>query len=189
MFNREADIVKDRDSEIESIRAKAEWTEEAKQGRIAAVREVAREEVLAVREEEKQQRETNLLNTKRAVYEVPAGQFSSDAEKAQILLGYRAARNDVRAATEASTPEEFFQVGDKLADLLDQAELTGDSQLARAVYHHSIEAGVDSVRDRYLDRRPQDRAKFEAFTKAQAEMDASQSFEHLFAAGLTQQAL
>jgi hypothetical protein len=76
-----------------------------------------------------------------------------------------------------------------LADLLDQAETTGDGHLGLAVYHRALDLGVESVRDRYLASRPKTRAKYEAYAEAQAEVESSQGFESIIADSMSEAVL
>jgi hypothetical protein len=75
------DILRDRDNEIANIRAKVEWTEETKNERIAAVHEWAQREYAEAREAERERIQQRLESTKRAVFQVPGGYLSSDAEQ------------------------------------------------------------------------------------------------------------
>jgi hypothetical protein len=67
------EILRDRDAEIAKIRARAEWTEEAKNSRIAAVHEWAQREYAEAREAERERIQQRLESTRRAVFQVPGG--------------------------------------------------------------------------------------------------------------------
>src|SRR5215218_800730 len=161
--SKEMQIIRDRDNEIANINANPEWTHEAKQARIKPVREWARNEVRAVREAEKARREQAVRETKVAVHRVPLPDAALESERATVWAGFRAARAEVNAATntDGASLEGLQGVGDRLADMLDEATLTGDDHLARATYVRSLELGVESVRDRYLASRPTERKKYE----------------------------
>jgi hypothetical protein len=179
--SKERQIIQDRDKEIASINANPEWTHEAKQARIKPVRDWARDEVRALREAEKARREQAVRETKVEVYRVPTPDAALESERATVWAGFRAARAEVNAATNTGEMglEDLHNVGDRLADMLDEATLTGDDHLARATYVRSLELGVESVRDRYLASRPTERKKYEAYAEAQAEAEASQSLESI----------
>src|SRR5215208_4227618 len=143
-------ILKERDAEIASIRGRVEWTEEAKNERIAAVHEWAQREYAEAREAERERIQQRLESAKRAVFQVPGGYMSSDAEQAQIMAAFRSAWKDVLSATEVDEgsllPELQQRQGEqKLTPILEQTERTGDFLLARAVYHRAIDLGAQGI--------------------------------------------
>jgi hypothetical protein len=188
---KEAQILRDRDNEIAAIRNNPELTEAAKEGRIKPVRDWAREEVRAIRSAEKQRREEAVRTTKIDAFRVPTGDAISEAERSAVWQGYRSARKGVWdvTSTDGATLEQLHSIGDRLADLLDQAETTGDGHLGLAVYHRALDLGVESVRDRYLASRPKARAKYEAYAEAQAEVESSQGFESIIADSMSEAVL
>jgi hypothetical protein len=181
------DILRDRDDEIANIRAKVEWTEEAKNERIAAVHEWAQREYAEAREAERERIQRCLESAKQAVFQVPGGYLSSDAEKAQIMAAFRSARRDVLSATKIEDRESGAQVGQTLASILDEAERTGDPLLARAVYHRAIDVGEQGIVDRYLSTRKTEAAAWQRYTEAAAEAEQASSFESLYATGMMDQ--
>ena len=181
------DILRDRDDEIANIRAKVEWTEEAKNERIAAVHEWAQREYAEAREAERERIQRCLESAKQAVFQVPGGYLSSDAEKAQIMAAFRSARKDVLSATKIEDRESGAQVGQTLASILDEAERTGDPLLARAVYHRAIDVGEQGIVDRYLSTRKTEAAAWQRYTEAAAEAEQASSFESLYATGMMDQ--
>ena len=122
----EQQIIRDRDREIANIRARVEWTEAAKNERIAAVNEWARNEVHAVREHEREQRDARLERAKREVFRVPTGNMATGAEVSQIYNGFRSAWAEVKAATSVS-PDNAVGAAETLEEILDQAERKGRS--------------------------------------------------------------
>src|SRR5215207_6031388 len=183
----EQQIIRDRDSEIANIRTKVEWTEEAKNEHIAAVHEGAQREYAEAREAERERIQQRLESTRQAVFQVPGGYLSSDAEKAQIMAAFRSARKDVLSATKIEDRESGAQVGQTLASILDEAERTGDPLLARAVYHRAIDVGEQGIVDRYLSTRKTEAAAWQRYTEAAAEAEQASSFESLLAVGMTDQ--
>jgi hypothetical protein len=177
-------ILQERDAEIASIRNRAEWTEQAKNERIAAVHEWAQREYAEAREAEQQRIQQRLESAKRAVFQVPGGYLSSDAEQAQIMAAFRSAWKDVLSATKIEDRESGAQVGQTLSSILDQAERTGDPLLARAVYHRAIDVGDQGIVDRYLSTpRKTEREQWQSYTEA-AEAQQATSFESLYATGM-----
>jgi hypothetical protein len=181
------DILRDRDDEIANIRAKVEWTEEAKNERIAAVHEWAQREYAEAREAERERIQRCLESAKQAVFQVPGGYLSSDAEKAQIMAAFRSARRDVLSATKIEDRESGAQVGQTLASILDEAERTGDPLLARAVYHRAIDVGEQGIVERYLSTRKTEADAWQRYTKAAAEAEQATSFESLYAGAMMDQ--
>jgi hypothetical protein len=182
------DILRDRDNEIANIRAKVEWTEQAKNERIAAVHEWAQREYAEAREAERERIQDRLESTKRAVFYVPGGHLS-DGERAQVMLSFRAAWADVLSATQIEDRESGAKVGQTLSEILDEAERTGDSELARAVYHRSIDLGTQGIVDRYLSvpTRKAEREAWQRYTEAAAASRQAISFEGLYATGMMDQ--
>jgi hypothetical protein len=179
-------ILKERDAEIASIRNRVEWTEQAKNERIAAVREWAQREYTAARESERERTQQRLESTKRAVFQVPGGNLS-DGERAQVMLSFRSAWADVLSATKIEDRESGARVGQALSSILDQAERVGDSQLARAVYHRAIDVGEQQVVDRYLSTRKTEASQWQRYTEAAAASKQATSFESLLATGMMDQ--
>jgi hypothetical protein len=181
------DILRDRDNEIANIRGRVEWTEEAKNERIAAVHEWAQREYAEAREAERERIQQRLESAKRAVFQVPGGYLSSDAEQAQIMAAFRSARKDVLSATKIEDRESHAQVGQTLASILDEAERTGDPLLARAVYHRAIDVGEQGIVESYLGTRKTEAAAWQRYTEAAQEAQQATSFESLYATGMMDQ--
>jgi hypothetical protein len=142
-MEQERAVLANRDKEIQLIQNNHELTEEAKQARIKPWRDMAREEVRAIRAAEKQRREEAVRSTKIAAFRVPTGDSISEAERSAVWQGYRSARKDVWdvTSTDGASLEKLHSIGDRLADLLDQAETTGDGHLGLAVYHRALDLG------------------------------------------------
>jgi hypothetical protein len=77
------------------------------------------------------------------------------AESSAIFFDYRAVRAEVKALTEDFS-DGPHQVYENLKEMLEQAELTGDKQLARAVYHRAIDVGASEVIERFIASRPRE---------------------------------
>jgi hypothetical protein len=70
-----------------------------------------------------------------------------------------------------------------------RAERTGDVELADAVYHVATERGERSVADAYLERRPNQKRRWEEFVTASQEAAQSRGIESILAHNLTERAL
>ena len=183
------EILKDRDSEIAKIRGYADLTEEAKARRIAEVSERARAEYAEAREANEREAAERLEKTKKAVFRIPIPYSATDGEAAQIRAAYRSARAEVEAAIAPSIGVDPAYTREELERLLQQGELTGDSELARAAYHVAIGQGVQSVVDAYLSSRPAESKAWEAYTTAHQEVEQSKDIGHLLERILTERAL
>jgi hypothetical protein len=110
------------------------------------------------------------------------------AESSAIFFDYRAVRAEVKALTEDFS-DGPHQVYENLKEMLEQAELTGDKQLARAVYHRAIDVGASEVIERFIASRPKDKAAYRNYVEATQEAQRASGFEHLLTNALTQQQL
>ena len=161
------EIIRQRDAEVAKIRGYADLTEEAKNRRIAEVRERAQAAYAEAREADARARAGRLESSKRAVFRVPVSPTATDAEAAQIHASYRAAFNDGYSAT--SGAEGPAQAQEELGRILGQADRTGDKLLAAATYHRGIDLGVQEVVDSYLATRPAEAGAWESYTAAHQE--------------------
>jgi hypothetical protein len=181
------EILNRRNAEVAQIRGYADLTEEAKERRIAEVNERAQAEYAEAVETGKRERAERLERTRKAVFSVPTGNVPSDAEAAQIYAAFRGAWGEVLSAT--ANPESPQQVGERLEQILNQAERTGDTLLARAAYHRAIDLGVQPVVDSYLEGRPKEAKAWQRYTAAHQEVSQSKDVMHILADGLTERAL
>jgi len=178
-------ILQERDRAIREINDYVDLTQEAKDRRIAEVREWAQREYTEARETEKRQIEARLAQSRQAVFRVPTSSAYSDAESAQVYAAFRGAWADVKSSTEGvGSPGEAQET---LMGIMDQAERTGDHHLARAVYHRRIDLGVQQVVDRYLEGRPKEAIAWRRYTEAAQEAQQAASFEAIYAQGMMDQ--
>jgi hypothetical protein len=182
-----AEILRQRNAEVEQIRGFMDLTEEAKNRRIAEVNERARAEYAEALEANERERTVRLERSKQAVFRVPIPATATDAEEAQIHAAYRAAFNDVYSSTVFS--EGPAKAQEELERLLGLAERSGDKLLARAAYHRAIDLGIQSVVDTYLASRPQENRAWESYTTAQEEAGYASSIGSLLERGLAERAL
>ena len=180
------EILNQRNAEVAKIRAYADLTEEAKNRRIAEVNEKAQAAYAEAREANERERAERLERSKKAVFRVPVSATDTDAEAAQIHASYRAAYNDVYTSTRgAESPQ---QAEEELERVLQQAERTGDSLLAKAAYHRAIDLGAQWIVDAYLSTRPAESRAWEAYTTAYQEAAQSRDVGHLLELALTERA-
>jgi hypothetical protein len=178
------EILRDRDVEIQKIQGYADLTEEAKDRRIAEVTERAQAEYAEAREAENRRREENVVSSRKDVYRVPASPTYSDAEIAQVHAAFRSAWDSVLIAT--ANP---MAAQEELGEILEQAERTGDSLLARAAYHRGLDLGLQPIVDRYLASRPREAKALERYNKATEEANQASSIEHLLSGALAERTL
>jgi hypothetical protein len=168
-------------SEVERIRGYADLTEEAKQRRIAEAREKAQAEY-----QEATQAEERAERAEKALFQFSYPYGASEAEEAQLRAlrrsAYDAVYDRTAPAFESGDPEGMRNAREELERLLERAERTGDTELAAAVYHVATERGERSVADAYLERRPQEKRRWEEYVEAQTE---AQSFGRLFDRAIT----
>ena len=182
------EILNQRNAEVAKIRGYADLTEEAKQSRIADVSERARAEYEETRETQKRDREQRLEQSKGAVFRIPIPLGTSEGEAAQIRGSYRSARSDIESAIAPSVGEDQDYTQRELERFLEQAELTGDSELARAAYHVAIRYGIQSVVDAYLQKRPAESKAWQRYTEAAQEAQEAQGIGAILERSLTDRA-
>jgi tetratricopeptide (TPR) repeat protein len=181
------EIIQTRDAKIAEINGYVDLTQEAKDRRINEINQWAASEVHAIQEEDKQRREKELAWAKKEVFRVSVKDTYSDAERSQVWKAFRSARAEVKAATTLSP--ENPSADEALTEILEEAERTGDYDLALAAYHRAIDLGVQSVVDRYLSTRPKAAEAWQRYTKAQEELNQSTGIGHLLASAYTERVL
>jgi len=183
------EILNQRDAEVAKIRGFVDLTEEAKERRIAEVKERAQAEHRQAVEDQKRERAERLERSKKAVFRVPIPAIATEAEAAQIRTAYRAARSEIEYAIAPALGSDPSYVTSELERFLEQAELTGDPELARAAYHLAINHGVQSVVNGYLASRPAEERAWNRYTEAVQEEQAASSIEGLLGGALAERAL
>ena len=171
-------------AEAAKIRGYADLTEEAKARHINELTERTNAEYAEAKEAENRRIEENVVSSKKAVFGILASPTYSDAEVAQVHAAFRSAWADVLMAT--SNP---IGAQEELGEILEQAERTGDSLLARAAYHRGLDLGLQPIVDRYLQSRPKEAKALERYTKATEEANQAKDFSSLFSQALTERAL
>jgi hypothetical protein len=177
-----AQILAERDAEIAAISGNPELTTEAKQGRISAVQEAYREEYEQARAAEQARVQERLESAHKAVYRVPTGQYSSEGEQAQVFTAFRSAWADVEIATAG---ENVLHAEQHLGEILDLADRTGDTLLARAAYHKALDLGIEPVVERFLSTRKGEAAAYQRYVEAKGQAEQATSFESLLSGAMT----
>ena len=180
-------IRQDFDRELEKIRGYADLTEDAKRRRIAEAHERARAEYQEAAQARDREIRERAEKAERALF-APEYPLSATAEdKRQIRAARRSAYNDVyRSVAHSESPAE---TDEELERLLQRAERTQDPELAEAVYHVATEKGVRKVADAYLEKRPQERRRWEEYVAARQEAESVERlFERAMGARLMQSA-
>jgi DNA-nicking Smr family endonuclease len=180
------EIINRRNAEVEKIRAYPDLTEEAKERRIAEVGERAQAEYAEAREAAEQEIRQRAQKAEKALFETPYPKHTDDVEKAQIRALRWGAYDGVYNSLYLLEPE---QAREELDRLLTRAERTGDVELADAIYHVATERGERSVADAYLERRPNQKRRWEEFVAASQEAAQSRSIEGILGHALTERAL
>jgi hypothetical protein len=183
------EVIQTRNAKIAEINGYVDLTQDAKDRRIAEVRQWAESEVHAIQEEDKERREANLARAKKEVFRVSVKDTYSEAERAQVLQAFRSAWAEVRSVTKVTRKEDVPQSAETLEGILEWAELTGDDYLAHSAYLRGIQLGAQSVVDSYLSTRPTKAKAWERYTKAAEEMNASRGIESLLSSAFTERVL
>ena len=183
------EILNQRNAQVAQIRGFVDLTEEAKARRIAEVSERAQQEYQQAIEDQERERNERLERSKKAVFRIPIPASASDGEAAQIRAAYRLARADIESVLAPSLGVDPAYTQQELERVLEQAELTGDPELARAAYHIAIREGVQSVVDAYLTARPTENRAWEAYTTAHQEVNQSRDIGFMLERSLMQGAL
>ena len=180
------EILNRRNAEVAQIRGYVDLTEEAKERRIAEVNERAQAEYAEARKAAEREIRERVEKAEKALFETPYPVAADDLEKAQIRALRRGAYDGVYHSLYFLGPEEAREELDRL---LTRPERTGDPELADAVYHIATERGERSVADAYLERRPNQKRRWEAFVAANQDAAQSRGVEGILARGLTERAL
>ena len=159
--------------EVERIRNNPDLSDAAKRRMINEATEGAAEESKRLREEEQAAIQEAVQSAERKVLSISYPERASAHERAMIAMSYRDARRQAESAA-----SEGMENPDALSDLLDQAEKSGDAQLAEAVYHVATLRGNRAVADAYLGSRPKQRQRWEAYVEARREAESVDSLLH-----------
>ncbi|QSZ54496.1 hypothetical protein RI444_07650 [Paenarthrobacter sp. AT5] len=131
----------DQRQQIEAIRANRNLSPEGKRAQIASVYLRAKKEVAKLEQQEATARANRIHSLRKSVFGLGLGYQS-----AQDMISYRDAQD--RVASLGHDDE------DKASQLLDRAELSGDTVLASAVVNRALEAGWVNVANAYIEAHP-----------------------------------
>jgi hypothetical protein len=151
--------------EVERIRNNPDLSEPAKRRMINEATARAAEENKRLQQEQREALAEAVASAERKVLSISYPERASAHEKALIAMSYRDARRQAESA-------------ESLSDLLDQAEKSGDAQLAEAVYHAATLKGNRAVADRYLESRPTARRRWENYVEARREAESVGNLLH-----------
>jgi hypothetical protein len=180
MTEAERQIIGERDYKIAEVRANQDLTEEAKQRRIDELNQWAGQEITAEREFAQRKIEEEVTSSRRALYGIPEADGAKSAgEREQIYQSWRSARADVFLST--LDPSD---APDELQGILDEAERTGDTLLARAAYHRGLDLGLQPTIDKYLADKPEEAKRLQRYNSALEAEQQANSFESLLNAGM-----
>jgi hypothetical protein len=146
------------------------------------VREAYREEYEQARAAEQAKVQERLENAHKAVYRVPTGEYSSEGERAQVFGAFRNAWADVEIATSG---KNALDAEKQLSGILEQAERTGDTLMARAAYHRALDLGAEPIVERYLSTRKTDAAAYQRYVEAKAAHEQQTGIESMLTGVMT----
>jgi hypothetical protein len=191
------EIIQTRDAKIQEINGYVDLTDEAKDRRVAAVRQWAASEVHAIQEQDQQKIEKEFRTSRDAVFNVPVSVTYSDAEVAQTWQAFRSAFSEVSSVTKIRDKEEIPGAVETLEGILANAERFGDKHLEHAVFVRAtdlatvpiIGRSAEALVERYLSTRPTKAKAWERYTKAAQEINRSRGFESLVSSAYTERVL
>lgn len=144
--------------EVERIQNNPDLSDAAKRRMINEATSRAAEENTRLQQEQREAIQEAVQSAERKVLGISYPEKASAHEKALIAMSYRDARRQAESA-------------ESLSDLLEQAEKSGDDQLAEAVYHVATLKGNRAVADRYLETRPTAKRRWESYREARRQAE------------------
>lgn len=126
--------------QLDNIRGDKRLTEEGKRQQIAAVYLQAKKQITGLQNDESQKRTIKVDSLRRVLF------GATGASDAQSAISYRDAQERVGALSHADA--------DKAAKLLDQAMLSGDDVMVKAVVQRALDMQWAEVANKYIDKHP-----------------------------------
>lgn len=126
--------------QIGNIRADKKLTEDGKRQQVAAVYLQAKTQLSALKADEAQKRTSKIDSLRRTLF------GTTGTTDAQTAISYRDAQERVAALSYADS--------DKAAKLLDQAQLSGDEVMVKALIQRSIDMQWVDVANKYIEKHP-----------------------------------
>jgi len=155
------------DREVEKIRGYADLTPEAKARRMAEAYERAEADYRQAIEDQEREAAQKVARAEKKVLGMRLPMSASDAEAETFRMSYRDAYEKAHYAGYLEENPQATQ--EELARLLQQADNSGDSQLADAGFHVATLKGIREVADAYLESRPAQKRVWEEFVAAKRE--------------------
>ncbi len=169
MSDKATQIAQEFNARVAQIRGSVDLTDEAKRRKIAEAYEQAEPEYREAVAEAERKIHERAEKAEKAVFAPDYPFAASDVEQAQIRALQRSAYDAVQGSLYFLEPGEDMR--EELEALLVRAERTGDPEFARAVYHVATERGERSVADSYLEKRPQEKKRWEEYVSARHEAE------------------
>ena len=155
------------DRRVKETLADADLSQEYKAQLVARLYDQAREKAQKLIDAERDRLEAELRASRRAVFEPDLG---GAEDRAALLASYRERLEHAKKLTSA----------DEVGEALEEAELTGDDQMAKALLYRAFALGdAESVRA-YLASRPHEEANYEAFMAISEEWNEFERYCALF---------
>ena len=168
MTDRATQIAQEFNARVAQIRRSVDLTDEAKRRKISEAYAQAEPEYREAVAEAERKIHERADKAEKAVFAFGYPLSATEEEKAQLRALGRGAYESVHGSLLFTEPEEARE---ELERLLTRAERTGDPELARAVYHVATERGERSVADSYLEKRPQEKKRWEEYVSARQEVE------------------
>jgi hypothetical protein len=163
-------IQREYDRRVQEVMADLTRSESYRQEMAEKFYNDAREDILEEVQSRKQKLELDVRATRRIAFAAPEVPGAKDA--ATAMLAYRSALDRT----------ERVDTQGELEELLQSAELVGDEYLSKACLVRGYSLGSSRVVGRYLEFRPEEMKKYEAFMDASEELNEHTKTEGLFGA-------
>jgi hypothetical protein len=164
------EIKRELDRKLEQIRSNRDLTDEAKRRLIAEAWENLSTRYTEAIESAERKALEKVSKAEREVMRIRYPAIASDSEKASVRASYRGAYDTTYYAV--SFIDDPEQREWELARMLSRADLTGDPELADAIFHIALENDASSVVESYLSTRPEQRKRLDALSAAREEAAA-----------------
>lgn len=152
------------------IRTDPDYSTEAKRRYLGEAYAEARDEHERLTAQHREQTAKKLSDLERPVLQIQYPLGTLESEKEIVRMSYRDAFDRAEKAARTVRKEPTA-----LKDLLERAEISGDEQLADAVYHVATRRGNRDVADKYLEPRKEAALNWRKLSEARKEAD---SLEH-----------
>ncbi len=155
------------DRRVKETLADADLSQEYKAELVARLYDEAREKAQKLIDAERDRLEAELRAARRAVFEPDLG---GAKDGAALRASYRERLEHAKKLTSA----------DEVGEALEEAELTGDDLMAKALLYRAFALGDTESVGAYLASRPQEAANYEAFMAISEEWNEFERYCALF---------